>query len=109
MEVALIDTHALFLSTLNSLCSASSPLTRPTALIFDVYGGNMILPQAKEIAGPGVKTLMHITQGASSLYGFFAPFEKGGFSDYEVAVERIYSDEKLRAGRERREILEAVC
>jgi hypothetical protein len=108
MMIAVQDTNTLFLSTLTSLCSPSSTLPRPTALILDVFGGNLILPQAKDIVGPNVKAFMHITQGASAMYAFFAPFEHSGFSDYEDAVERILNDEKLRKGRERQEIIEAV-
>jgi len=108
MMTAVRDTIALFLSTLTSLYSPSSTLPHPTALIFDVFGGNMILPQAKEIIGPDVKTFMHITQGASAIYAFFAPFEHSGFSDYEDAVDRIFEDETLRNGRERQEIAAAV-
>jgi hypothetical protein len=42
------------------------------------------------------------------MYGFFAPSAKCGVSDYETAVERIYSDEELRNGRDRTQIVEAV-
>ena len=42
------------------------------------------------------------------MYAFFAPFERSSFRDYEDAVERIFNDEKLRKGRERQEIIEAV-
>lgn len=108
MMIAVKDTNALFLSTLTSLCSPSSTQPHPTALILDVFGGNLILPQAKEIVEPDVKTFMHITQGASAMYAFFASFEHSGFSDYEDAVERIFENEKLRKGRERHEIIEAV-
>jgi hypothetical protein len=108
MMIAVQETNKIYLSTLANLCSQPSSLPHPTALMFDVFGGNLVLPQAKKIAGPDVKTFMHITQGASSIYPFFAPFEHGGFSDYEEAVERIFGDEKLRNGRERQQILEAV-
>jgi hypothetical protein len=108
MLVAMQETHSLFLSTLTDLCSPSSSLPYPTAMVFDVYGTNLILPQANKIAGPNVKILMHITQGASSMFGFFAPSAKCGISDYETAVERIYSDEELRKGRDRTQIVEAV-
>jgi hypothetical protein len=108
MVVAMQETHSLFLTTLTDLCSPSSNLPYPTAMVLDVYGTNLILPQAKKIAGPHVKTLMHITQGASSMYGFFVPSAKCGISDYETVVERIYSDEELRKGRDRAQIVEAV-
>ncbi|KAE9362805.1 glycosyltransferase family 1 protein [Stipitochalara longipes BDJ] len=109
MVVATQETHALFLSTLADLCSPSSTLPHPTALIFDVYGTHFIFPQAKEIAGPKVPTFMHVTQGASAMYTFFVPAEKCGFSDWEKTVDRIYSDEGLRAGRDKAEIIEAVA
>jgi hypothetical protein len=108
MVVAMQETHSLFLSTLTDLCSPSSNLPCPTAMVLDVYGTNLILPQAKKIVGPNVKTLMHITQGASSMYGFFVPSAKCGISDYETVVERMYSDEELRKGRDRAQIVEAV-
>jgi hypothetical protein len=108
MIVATQETHSLFLSTLTELCSPSSILPYPTALIFDVYGAHFIFPQAKEIVGPKIPTFMHVTQGASAMYTFFVPTEKYGFSDWEKTVERIYSDESLRAGRDRAQIIEAV-
>jgi hypothetical protein len=108
MLTALQETHSLFLSTLTDLCSPSSMLPHPSAMVFDVYGANIILPRANEIAGPKVKTLMHITQGASSMYGFFASSAKSGISDYETAVERIYSHEELRQGRDKAQVVEAV-
>jgi hypothetical protein len=108
MVVATQETHALFLSTLTNLCSPSSTLPYPTALIFDVYGAHRIFAQAIAISGPKVPTFMHITQGASAMYTFFAPTEKCGFSDWEKTVDRIYSDASLRAGRDRAEIVEAV-
>ncbi|PMD38695.1 glycosyltransferase family 1 protein [Hyaloscypha variabilis F] len=109
MVVATQETHSLFLSTLTELCSPSSILPYPTALIFDVYGAHFIFPQAKEIVGPKIPTFMHVTQGASAMYTFFVPTEKYGFSDWEKTVERIYSDESLRAGRDRAQIIEAVA
>jgi hypothetical protein len=42
------------------------------------------------------------------MYGFFVPSAKCGISDYETVVERIYSDEELRKGRDRAQIVEAV-
>jgi hypothetical protein len=42
------------------------------------------------------------------MYTFFVPTEKYGFSDWEKTVERIESDESLRAGRDRAQIIEAV-
>jgi len=108
MIVATQETHSLFLSTLANLCSPSSLLPQPTALIFDVFGAHYIFPQARAIAGPKVTTLMHVTQGASAMYSFFVPAERGGISDWEKTVEEIYTDESLRAGRDKAEIVEAV-
>ena len=42
------------------------------------------------------------------MYSFFVPAERCGISDLEKTVDEIYSDERLRAGRDRAEIVEAV-
>jgi len=108
MVVATQETLSLFLSTLTDLCSPSSLLLKPTALILDVYGSHFIFPQARAIAGPEVSTFMHITQGASAMYSFFVPAARCGLSDWKKIVDKIYSDESLRAGRDRAEIVDAV-
>ncbi|CZR66912.1 uncharacterized protein PAC_16813 [Phialocephala subalpina] len=98
-----------WLSTLEGLVEDGAKWPKPTALMNDQFGANLVLPDAKKIVGPSCKTFMHWTPSATSFYSFLAPGKLGGFADYEETVENYLKDDELRKGRERSEILEEVC
>ena len=108
MKIAMQEYITGFLDTLKTLTSEGQPWPKPTALVLDAYGPNMVLPTIKKIVGPDCKTYMHWTGCATTFYVFLAPSAASGFSDYAEIVDKYFNDEGLRKGRSREEILEAV-
>ncbi|KAK2037204.1 glucosyltransferase [Colletotrichum somersetense] len=77
--------------------------------MLDHAGPLPTLSVAEQIVGPKCKAFMYWPGSAARLYSFLAPSNKGGFSDWEAIVDKYYLDETLRMGRDRDEIVEAVC
>jgi len=106
--IALQQQMELWKETLTALSAPDSSLPPVTAIILDPFGGNLVHPASVDIVGPNCKFFVHVTQGASAFHGFGVPSEKSGISDFEEVIEKIWANEKLRNGREKQEILEAV-
>ncbi|KAK2743136.1 indole-3-acetate beta-glucosyltransferase [Colletotrichum kahawae] len=98
-----------WIETLQEACDDTQAWPKPTALMLDQNGSLHTLPQVRNIVGPDCKAYMYWAGSAARLYSFLAPSGKGGFSDWEEIVHKYVSDETLRKGRDRSEIIDKVC
>ncbi|KAF4818959.1 UDP-glycosyltransferase 76D1 [Colletotrichum siamense] len=98
-----------WIETLQEACDGAQAWPKPTALMLDQNGSLHTLPQVRNIVGPDCKAYMYWAGSAARLYSFLAPSGKGGFSDWEDIADKYVSDETLRKGRERSEIIDKVC